>query len=211
MFKENFIKLCNQKGVAPTVVCQSVGLSNAIFSQWEDTSVPRKATLKKIADYFDVSVDYLLGTEPKTPEPDTKSNVVFLEKQNVYMIPIFENVSAGLGSIANGEVSDYMPLYIANPYEAKETLCIKVIGDSMYPKIEDGDIIQVHKQNSVDSGSIAVILLDGDEGLVKKIIYGKDWVELLSFNPMYKPLRFVGPEILRLKIVGLVKKIIKNV
>ncbi|MBD5104080.1 MAG: S24 family peptidase [Ruminococcaceae bacterium] len=44
---------------------------------------------------------------------------------------------------------------------------LRIHGDSMYPKIEDGDIIVVRKQSSVDSGSIAVILVDGEEGLVK--------------------------------------------
>lgn len=61
MFKEIFIRLCNEKGVAPTVVCKSVGLSDAAFSKWTDESVPRRATLVRIADYFGVSVDYLLG------------------------------------------------------------------------------------------------------------------------------------------------------
>lgn len=61
MFKEIFIRLCNEKGVAPTVVCKSVGLSDAAFSKWTDESVPRRATLMRIADYFGVSVDYLLG------------------------------------------------------------------------------------------------------------------------------------------------------
>lgn len=60
MFKQNFIRLCNQKGVAPTVVCTSVGLSDAVFSKWTDESIPRKATLQRIADYFGVTTDYLL-------------------------------------------------------------------------------------------------------------------------------------------------------
>ena len=61
MFKENFIRLCNQKGEAPSYVCRQVGITPATYSLWTDTSVPRKATLMRIADYFGVSVDYLLG------------------------------------------------------------------------------------------------------------------------------------------------------
>lgn len=61
MFKETFIRLCNERGVAPTAVCAEIGLSNATFSCWTETSVPRKATLMKIADYFGVSTSYLLG------------------------------------------------------------------------------------------------------------------------------------------------------
>jgi transcriptional regulator with XRE-family HTH domain len=61
MFKEIFIRLCNEKGVAPTAACVEIGLSNATFSCWTETSIPRKATLMRIADYFGVSTDYLLG------------------------------------------------------------------------------------------------------------------------------------------------------
>lgn len=66
MFKKIFIDLCNKKGVAPTKACTDNGLSNAAFSKWTDESVPRRATLQRMADYFGVSVDLLLGkTEQK--------------------------------------------------------------------------------------------------------------------------------------------------
>ena len=71
MFKKIFIKLCAQKNVAPTKVCVDIGLSNAAFTGWNENTVPRQTTLQKIADYFGVSVDYLLGKEPEplTPAP----------------------------------------------------------------------------------------------------------------------------------------------
>lgn len=61
MFKENFIRLCNERGEFPSVVCKQVGITPAAFSKWTDDSVPRRATLMRIADYFEVSVSYLLG------------------------------------------------------------------------------------------------------------------------------------------------------
>ena len=73
-FKENFIKLCNKKGEAPTAVCNKVGLSNATFSCWTDESVPRKATLMRMADYFGVSVDYLLGETEETKKSPSISD-----------------------------------------------------------------------------------------------------------------------------------------
>ena len=208
MFKENFIKFCNAKGVAPTVACKEIGLSNATFSCWTNESVPRKSTLMKLADYFGCTVDDLLADEPTAKE---QSNTVFLEQQNIHMIPLYESVSAGFGTVAIDEVIDYVPLFIPNPIEARETLCIRVTGDSMYPKIENGDIIQVHKQDSVDSGSIAVVLLDNEDGLVKKVVYSDTWIELHSINPMYKTMRFNGPDVMRVRVLGKVNKIIKNV
>lgn len=66
MFKNNFIRLCNQKGVSPTTVCMAVGLSNATFSKWTEESVPRKATLMRIADYFGVTAESLLADTETT-------------------------------------------------------------------------------------------------------------------------------------------------
>ena len=65
MFKKTFIKLCNQKGESPSFVCRKVGITPATFSGWTEETVPREATLMRIAEYFDVSVDYLLGKEEK--------------------------------------------------------------------------------------------------------------------------------------------------
>ena len=63
MFKDQFVKICNAKGVSPSAACKAIGLSHSTYAQWDDESVPRRATLQKFADYFEVSVDYLLGKE----------------------------------------------------------------------------------------------------------------------------------------------------
>ena len=128
-------------------------------------------------------------------------------------IPLFESVAAGFGCCANNQIIDYIPLMIDSDAEADETICIKVSGNSMYPKIEDGDIIAVHKQSSIDSGKIGVFLIDNEDGVVKKAnyVYDEDWLELLSFNPEYMPRRFEGPDVERVKTLGLVKQIIKMI
>ena len=182
--------------------------ADSSVTSWKNNGrVPHHTTLIKIADYFGVSVDYLIG---KTDISKIKPNATILSTANVHMIPIYESVSAGFGTTANDYIVDYMPLYVTNAHEAAETLCVKVQGDSMSPKIENGDIIQVHKQTSVDSGSIAVVLVDGEDALVKRIIYDEKSIELHSFNPEYKTVRFEGADVLRVQIIGLVRKIIKN-
>lgn len=70
MFKEKFTRLCVERGIAPTTVCTMVGLSTTAYSKWEETSVPRRATLIKIADYFGITVDELISDDPA---PTTKT------------------------------------------------------------------------------------------------------------------------------------------
>ena len=193
-------------------VAEKLYISQQAYAKYETGAAkPNPDMLLRIAELFNVSVDYLVGMTDEKPLSAPVQQIIELNHQNVYMIPVYENAAAGFGALASDEVIDYTPLYIGSPSEATETICIKVTGDSMYPKIENGDIVQVHKQTSVDNGSVAVVLLDGDEGLVKKIYYGADWIELHSFNPMYKTMRFNGRDVERVRVVGLVKKVIKEI
>ena len=80
MFKKIFIDLCNAKKESPSSVCQKVGLSTATFSCWTDESVPRRATLQRIADYFGVTVDYLLGNEAPSSDAAPTENVVIYHR-----------------------------------------------------------------------------------------------------------------------------------
>jgi transcriptional regulator with XRE-family HTH domain len=79
MFKDKFIKYCNQIGESPTAVCMQIGLSSAAFSKWNDDSIPRKATLQKFADYFGITVEELLADEPA---PSVRVNNGIIGNQN---------------------------------------------------------------------------------------------------------------------------------
>lgn len=210
MFWENFLNLCTAKEKKPTAVILELNISRGSVTNWKKGATPQDSTLKKIADYFDVSIsDLITGNDPRPEEP--AQDLTAIDHGKIHMIPLYETVSAGFGAMARDEVVDYMPICLGNATEAARTICIRVRGDSMSPTIDDGDIVQVRKQDTVDSGSIAVVLVDGDEGLVKRVEYGKGWVELQSLNPTYKPLRRNGAAAEGVRIVGLVTNIIKDV
>lgn len=202
MFKKIFTKLCNERGLAPSAVCELVGLSNSAYSKWDETSVPRTATLYRIAEYFNVSVAYLKGEEDAHIPTDTTGFTV-ADQSNVKMIPIYETVSAGLGATADDQPTDYIPLCFDSAYEADNTICIRVKGDSMSPVINNGDIVHVLKQDVVDRGMMAVVLVD-DDGFVKYLDYGTGWIELVSQNQMYRTMRFEGADTERVRVVGVV-------
>lgn len=204
---DNIKKLREELKLTQEEFGKIVGVSDKAVSTWElGLKTPRMGTIRKISECFNIPKSAILDDTPSEP-----SNISYIIKDDIYSIPLFGSVSAGFGAYASDEILDYIPTVIRNPYEAKETLAIRVTGESMYPKIEDGDIIVVHKQDSVDSGSIAVLLLDGDEGLVKKVEYGPDWIDLISINPEYPPRHFKGSEVTRLRVLGLVRQIIKTV
>lgn len=209
IFKKNLFQYCKRMALSPVQVFERIGIPSSEYEKWSSENYPSMDSIQKLAKLFHVPIEHL--TEDQESAEEQKDNLNFLELNGVRFIPVYENVSAGFGVCAINDVVEYIPLYIVNHQEANETLCIRVRGDSMNPKIEDGDIIQVHKQSSVDSGSIAVVMLDGEEFLVKQVLFGETWIELRSLNPLYKPFRFNGADTERVQIVGLVKKIIKDV
>lgn len=202
---KNIEILSSQKGVNKTKALQECGAGKNFISNALSGSEPSIGKIEQIADYFGVSIDYLLGNEP------IKSNITeVIPASQIYQIPVFATVSAGFGAYAAEDIVDYMPIVLTNPHDAPDMLGIRVHGNSMYPKIEDGDTVIVRKQSSVDSGDIAVIMIDGEEGVVKKVVYGETWVELHSINPEYMVRRFEGADLQRLRVVGLVKGVFKS-
>lgn len=212
-------RLSKEKGIKQGFLCSQLGMTYAYLNDVaKGKSTMPEERIKKIADVLGTTYEYLTDQtddpnphpNKKTPEITSNADIISTGK-NIYMIPLFENVSAGFGAYADDHITDYIPMYFSNPAEANESIFITVRGDSMYPKIENGDSVLIHKQSSVDSGTIAVVLLDEDEALVKRVVYDKDWIELHSINPMYPPMRFEGADVLRIQVLGAVKVILKRV
>ncbi len=76
MFWQNFIFLCAEKGISPNAVANELSLSSGSVTAWKGGTVPRETTLKKIANYFGVSVDYLINNVEKVEySPDTSRRI----------------------------------------------------------------------------------------------------------------------------------------
>lgn len=209
MFGDELKAIRKEKHITQKVLAEMCHVKQGTIANWEaGTRRPGPETIAKIADILGVTTDMLLRDTVDTVTPP-EPNAQILPSEYIRMIPCFESASAGFGTDAQNRIIELIPLYIVNEQEAAETICITVRGDSMHPKIEDGDIVQVHKQDTAETGDI-VVILDGDEAFVKRFIHGKNGVILESFNPAYPPMKFTKEESNRLRIVGVVKRIIRN-
>ena len=99
MFKENFVRLCNQHGESPTVVCKKIGITSSAFSKWTDESIPRQATLIRIADYFGTTVAYLTGV---VDDPDPIALVDPSKKEP----PMLERLNEAMKDMTEEELAD---------------------------------------------------------------------------------------------------------
>lgn len=189
-------------GLSLRELAERTGLSCSTIQRYE-TGATEKLPLEKaklLAKGLETTVEHLLGLDG--------SNLEAASEANVYLIPVFDSVSAGFGCYADSSAVAYYPAPIMNPADAENYLWINVRGDSMSPKIEDGDRILVRRQDTVENGSVAVVMIE-DDAVVKKVKYGRGWLELHSFNPYYPVRRFEGSELEIIRIVGLVKEVSK--
>lgn len=198
-------------GLTMLEVAQAIGVSEAAVSRYERGSIKnmRRDRIAKYAQILQVDPTEFLGLgEPAPPQPNGQA----LDQSNIYMIPIYETVSAGFGAYADDHVTGYEPVYLSSEREARETLAITVRGDSMYPKIEEGDLVVVHQQDYFDNGDIVVaVVLGTEDGFVKRAFRSGDRLSLESINPSYPPMTFSGARIEDVRIMGVVRKIIKTV
>lgn len=157
------------------------------------------------AKALNTTPSYLMGWEDDKPA-DT---LTVLPTNKIHMIPVFGSVAAGFGAYASSDIIEYIPLYIENDCDVADTICITVKGQSMYPKIEEGDRIVVRRQDSVDNGRIAVVMI-GDEAVVKRVECEKNKLTLISINPEYPPRVIEGKDLEDVRIVGLVQEVMKK-
>lgn len=127
--------------------------------------------------------------------------------EDIILVPLLGRVAAGTGYIADNSIEAYIPVEKNEISSPGEYIYLKVKGDSMYPIFIENDLVLVKLTDSIDSGSYGVVIIDGEDGVIKKVVYGKDFIELQSVNPAYPPRRFEGSEVLRISVCGLVKEI----
>lgn len=171
-----------------------IGVSEGAVSLYENGKrKPDYETLTALADYFGVSTDYLLertDTPHTAPENDGGKR----------LIPVLGRVQAGVPIEAVEEVLDWEELDGAFSKE-DDYFGLRIRGDSMEPRICEGDVVIVRCQNYAESGDIVIALINGNDATIKKIKYRSDGILLIPFNTNYEPMFYSKKEVERLPVL----------
>lgn len=159
---------------------------------------PSPIILKKLASaYF---LDYIDLYE-KAGYIDLAENEKLKDfvSDNKQAFPLLGTVKAGYNYLASENIIGYVSIdkQLSDP---ENYFALKVIGDSMQPVLFEDDIVIVHKQNDIESGQVGIILIDGEEATIKKIVKHEDYIELIAFNSYY-PIKKLTKDI-EFKIIG---------
>ena len=208
MFKDMLRSLRIKAGMNQEELAKKIGCAKSTISMYENGArEPNFETLEAIADIFNVDMNTLID---RKQSQNQNNSITILPSDKIFMRPLYNSVAAGFGAPAENTIVSYIPTFINNSLEKDKYIWVNVEGDSMSPLIDDGSKILIRMQESVDSGQIAVVLIDNEEAVVKKVEYGNDFVTLISVNPYYPPRKFEGREVLRVRVVGVVKEVSKE-
>lgn len=217
-FKDILKELRLSSRLTQQELAAKLGISFSSISMYErGKREPNFETLEVIADYFNVDMNYLLG-KSCLKNSSTISLASLKTKSDTPSLtyPIIGEVAAGFGSEAiEEETGDYeqIPVEWLRGRRQDEFFVLRVKGDSMYPSYMDGDRVLVLRTPTVESGTIAVVLYDGQSATLKKVNYvqGEDWMELEPLNREYAPKRIEAADLEQCRVLGAVKRLIRVV
>lgn len=202
MFIGNNIKRARElKGFTQDELAKRMGYkSRSTIARIEngDNDVSQ-SKLKKFAEILDVSIDFLL---------DDGNKKMQIPHSRGIRIPILGRVVAGIPLEAITDIEGYEEI---TPKMASlgEYFAIRIRGHSMEPQILDNDVVICKCQSDVESGDIAIILVNGDEATCKQIKKSPEGVTLIGFNPVVYPPHFYSNKEIETLPVNVIGKVVE--
>ena len=183
VFSKNLRELMKQKGKSRNQVCDDLGFRYTTFADWYNgKKYPRIDKIEMLADYFGVLKSDLI--EDKT---DLPQSAIPIDLTSQHRIPILGRIAAGLPLYAEQNIEGYT---LTDLNGGAEYFALRVNGDSMNAaRIEDGDLIIVRRQDEVENGELAVVMVGDDDATVKRFYSTGSTVTLMpqSTNPSHQP------------------------
>lgn len=191
--------LCRERGINVTIMCRECGASRGALGDLKSGKKNSLSaeTLRKISEYFSVSIDYLLGGSGMHPNA-IPANIR----------PIVARRFPMLGEIACGEpvfAEEEHETYVDACSEIAADFCLTARGNSMIgARIHDGDVVFIRSMPMVENGQIAAVIIDGEATLKRWYYYPeKSKLVLTPENPAFEPLVYVGSELDSVRCLGL--------
>lgn len=206
--------LREKKGINMTQAAKALQIPYTTYVNYEKGErEPNTEMLIKIAGFYGVSVDYLIGRSDRE-RPQLLPPVI---TDDVVAIPVIGEIAAGYGELAvedwSGETVD-IPRRFLKGHKSEEFFILNVHGDSMYPLYMEGDKVLILRQTALArSGEIGAVLYDSEMATLKKVEYvtGEDWMKLIPINPNYPPKTITGADLESCRIIGVPKLLIREI
>lgn len=195
IFSKNINYYINQSGKQQKEIAKDLGYNPTTFNTWcVGKIIPSAGKVQKIADYFGIGKSDLLDDKSLLPGKSRTIGVT---------IKVLGRVAAGLpieaveNIIDTEEISEDMA-------RNGEYFGLQIHGDSMEPRMYEGDVVIVRQQDDAESGDIVIAMINGNDATCKRLTKYASGIALTSLNSKYEPMMFTNQEIIEkpVKILG---------
>jgi hypothetical protein len=158
-------------------VCKDLNLAYTTFAEWYNGKIyPRIDKIEMLANYFNIKKSDLIEDKTKT---DILGNPVA-------PVPLLGSVKAGYNYLAQENWIGTVDVEKSLVGDGKDYFALKVKGDSMAPVFIENDIVIIKRQSDCENNEYAVVIINGDEGTLKKIKKTDNGIILQPLNPAYR-------------------------
>ena len=198
VFGRNLSYYLERSGKTQKELSELVGVAPSTFNAWlQGNRYPRIDKIEIMADYFGIQKSDLIEDKSIKPDPFTVPNLFQIHAKR---FPLLGDIACGEPTLAD----EHVELYVMAGAGLQADFCLRAKGDSMTgARIYDGDIVFIRKQDTVNDGEIAAVLIDG-EATLKRVYYDREANVLTLFaeNPQFKTMRFSGELLNHVRILG---------
>lgn len=208
---KNIKRIRTQKGLSTTDLAKLTGISQSTISKLENGK--RKADFEilcNIASSLNISL-YSLTSDIKQLKDEVEIyDSINEDKSNVINIPIVGVIRAGRPILAQDNITGYLPTLKEFTDSDKNYFYLKVKGDSMNQEFKEGSLLLIEKTPCIENGQIGVVLIDGMDATVKKIVQNNNMITLIpmSTNPEYVP-KMYDIQKDQVQVIGIVRQAVK--
>ena len=201
IFAENLRYYMNRAGKTQADLYKYMNVTSTTASAWYNgQKAPRLDKIEKICRWLGITKNDLLE------ERNVNSNY---KEFKVARIPVLGYVAAGIPIEEIEDIVDYEEIPKDWLRGGKKYFALRIRGDSMEPRMYDGDVVIVEKQDDTETGAYVIAAVNGDHATCKRLMKYNDSIALLSLNSKYDPMIFTNEEVREkpITILGVVREI----
>lgn len=212
-FNERLKELRTNRSMTQEQLANIINLSTGTIASLENgRRQPSYDVLLRLASFFDVSIDYLVGKSdiPYLQERGGNARLIRtdpLDGQRIMRVPILGTIRGGEPIYTDENILGYIDYPVPNSTQDKDYIALEVTGDSMTPTIPEGSVVIVKLQPTCENNDICAVRINEDEATIKRVKIYPDGLFLIPSNPAYTPKFYTKKDIdnLPISIIGVVK------
>lgn len=208
--KDILKKLRAEKNMSQVALASELNAGVSTVASWEvGKRFPSRDNMEQLADIFNVDLAYLYGESEvrQRVHIDNDGNAMVPLGTSAKVIPVLGRVAAGIPINAVTEIIDTEEIS-EDMAKTGDFFALQIKGDSMEPRIYDGDVVIVRQQEDADSGDIVIAMVNGYDATCKRLVKYATSLALVSLNSKYEPMMFTEEEVAT-KPVRIIGKVVE--